>query len=56
MALLVEDEQDDQHEGACELPECAGVAPTDGGGFHQRVDQEKHAAGDETGADRVEVP
>ena len=56
MALLVEQEQDDKHKGACELPESPSCAPTDGGGVHKRVDQEKHAARDENSADRVKVP
>jgi hypothetical protein len=55
MALLVEQEQDDQDNGACELPEGPSCAPADGGGVHQRVDQEKHAARDETSTDHVEV-
>ena len=56
MALLVDQEQGDEHDGAGEFPERPGCAPADGGGVHQDVDQQKHAAGDEAGADRVELP
>ena len=56
MALLVEQEQDDQRNGAGELPEGPGSAPAGIGGVHQDVDQEKHAARDEASADRVKVP
>ena len=56
MALLVEQEQNDKHKGAGEFPESPSCAPTDTGGVHQCVDEEKHAARDETSADRVEVP
>ena len=47
--------QDDKHKGAGEFPKSPSFAPTYGGGVHQRVDQEEHAARDETSADRVEV-
>jgi hypothetical protein len=35
MALLVEQEQDDQHNGAGEFPESPGSAPAGIGGVHQ---------------------
>jgi len=56
VALLVEQEQDDQRNAAGELPEGPGCAPAGIGGIHQDVDQKKHAARDEAGADRVKVP
>ena len=56
VALLVEQERGDQRNAAGEFPEGPGCAPAGIGGVHQDVDQEKHAARDEAGADRVEMP
>ena len=56
MALLVDDERDQQRSRSGELGNCAGRAPTNVRRLHERVDEQQHPGRDEDPAEQVEVP
>src|SRR6266542_713532 len=55
ISQLVHDESGERQARDGELGERPCRAPADVGCLHERVDEEQHAAGDEEGAERVEV-